>query len=266
MKLSLFKIGWKAEGYVRPDIITYNSLIYSYCRERRMREALRLFKEIKGANPDQVTYTTLIDGCCRANDLAEALRLHDAMEAKGLYPGILTYNSILRKLCEEGRLKDANKLLNEMSGKKIEPDHITIYLLDLGNDKAVIELSDELSERGLCVDISIYRALIRSLCKREKIDCAERIFITMNSKGISGDSLVYTSLAYAYLKLGNMSAASVLLDEMYKKMLMVTVKLYKSFSVSFASDSSLLDIFSRNLLEKGPMSKTTYTHIQELEE
>jgi pentatricopeptide repeat protein len=62
-------------GGVSPDIVTFNSLIYGFSREGRMREALRLFQEIKGATPNHVTYTTLIDGHLRVNDLEESFKI-----------------------------------------------------------------------------------------------------------------------------------------------------------------------------------------------
>ncbi|KAI5658145.1 hypothetical protein M9H77_26938 [Catharanthus roseus] len=76
-------------GGICPDIITYNSLIYCYCWEGRMREALRLHKESKGAILTK-SHTLLLLMECRANDLDEALLLRDALEAKRLYPGIVT--------------------------------------------------------------------------------------------------------------------------------------------------------------------------------
>ena len=61
---------------------------------------------------------------------------------------------------------------------------------DQGNKDAVIGLPDELSRKGLCVDISVYRALIRRLSKLDKIVSAETIFNLMQAKGMKGDSVV----------------------------------------------------------------------------
>ncbi|CAN6542227.1 unnamed protein product [Malus baccata var. baccata] len=315
---------------VSPDMVTYNSLMYAFCREGRMREAVRLFREIKGATPNHISYTTLIDGYCRVNDLEEALRLCEVMKAKGLYPGVVTYNSILRKLCEQGRMRDANKLLNEMSDRNVEPDNVTCntlinayckigdmrsavnvkdrmlaaglkldefthkalihgfcQVLDMdsakdilfsmlgagispsyctytwiidgycnqGNEAAVIRLP----EKGLCADVSMYRALIRRLCKRERVDEAEKVFNLMREKGISGDSVIYTSLAYAYLKAGKSCVVSAMLDEMYKRRLMVTRKIYRSFSASYARDNDIIRLFWDHMVKRGLMSKNVIT-------
>ncbi|KAK3029973.1 hypothetical protein RJ639_038778 [Escallonia herrerae] len=348
-------------GGVRPDIVTFKSLINGYCKKGRMREALRFFKEIKGAIPNHVTFTILIDGYCRVNELDEPLQLREEMERKGLFPGVVTYNSILRKFCEEGRLKDANKLLNEMGEKKIDPDNITSntlinaycklgdmrsglkvrskmldaglkpdqftykalihgfckakemesakeLLFDMldagccpsyctyswimdgycgqGNEEAVVKLQDEFvqrvlalgkphfsifvlpcflhkytrsytfeQQRGLCVNISVYRALIRRFFRREKVDYAQRIFSTMQGRGISRDCVVYTSLAYAYLKAGKEAAASDLLDEMYHRRLMIIIKIYRSFNASYAGDNNIFGYFLGSCLGERPIFK-----------
>ncbi|KAB2597416.1 pentatricopeptide repeat-containing protein [Pyrus ussuriensis x Pyrus communis] len=236
-----------------PDLFTYNTLISLYskrgmhyealsvrdrmerARVGRMREAVRLFREIKGATPNHITYTTFIDGYCRVNDLEESLRLCEVMKAKELYPGVVTYNSILRKLYEESRMRDVNKLLNEMGERNVEPDNVTcntlinayckirdmrtgvnvkdrIYfichaMLDVGiypstytwiidgycnqENEAVIRLPDEFSRKGLCADVSAYRALIRRLCKQERVDSAEKVFSLRREKGISGDCNIH---------------------------------------------------------------------------
>lgn len=50
----------------------------------------------------------------------------------------------------------------------------------------------------------------------------------------------YVSLVYAYLKEGNIVVFLSLSDEMYKKRLMVSLKIYKSFCASFANDNICL--------------------------
>ncbi|XP_038893420.1 pentatricopeptide repeat-containing protein At5g38730 [Benincasa hispida] len=324
-------------GGVSPDIVTYNSLIYGFCKEGKMREAVKLFREIKDVSPNHVTYTTLIDGYCRVNDLEEALRLCKVMEARGLHLGVVTYNSILRKLCEEGRIRDANKLLNEMGERKVEPDNVTCNTLinayckigdmksalkvkskmldaglqldsftykalihgfyrvrdmesakklffcmldlglcpgyctyswlvdgycELGNEGAIISLLDEFSTRGSCVDLSVCRALIRRLCHRERVGFAEKVYSAMQLRGISGDSVIYTSLAYAYWKEGKSNLSSEMLSEMTKRSLLINLKIYRCFNASYGCDNRILHLFWDHVAERGLMSKSITKEIQ----
>ncbi|XP_051151920.1 pentatricopeptide repeat-containing protein At5g38730 [Andrographis paniculata] len=326
-------------GGVCPDIVTFNLLIYGYCREGRMREAMKLFKEITGVSPNSVTYTTLIDGYCRVGDVAEALQLLDTMETKGLYLGVVTYNAVLRKLCEEGRIRDANKLLNEMNDRKIVADNVTCntlinayckigdmrsalkvknkmleaglkpdqftykalihgfckaweienakemlfnmlgagfsassctyaWLMDLycerNDDEAILNLPDELVQHGFCADITVYRAMIRRLCKKERIDCGQRIFKVMQARGIVGDAIICTSLAFAHWRVGDVVAASALFDEMYERRLMVTLKIFRCINASYAKDESCLNLFWSTVRDRGLISKSICQELLQL--
>jgi pentatricopeptide repeat protein len=108
----------------------------------------------------------------------------------------------------------------------------------------------------------VYRALIRRFCKIEKIDCAQRVLGLMKDKGIFGDSVIYTSLAYGYWKVGKVNVTSDILDEMYKKRLMITLKIYRSFNASYASDNSILSLFWNHVLERRLMSKNILKDMQ----
>jgi pentatricopeptide repeat protein len=132
------------------------------------------------------------------------------------------------------------------------------------NTDAVLALPDEFLSKGICLDVSVYRALIRRLCKIERIECAEKLLYHMEGKGISGDSVIYTSLAFAYWKSGNTNAASNILDEMAKRMLMVTVKIYRCFSAPDASENKVSQMFWDHLVERGLMSRNTMYKIQQM--
>ncbi|KAF5199737.1 Pentatricopeptide repeat-containing protein [Thalictrum thalictroides] len=104
--------------------------------------------------------------------------------------------------------------------------------------------------RGLDVDIAIYRALIRKFCKGDNIRYAQKVFSLMQGKGILGDSIVYSNLAYAYLKAGKPILASEMLDDMIKRYLMINVKIYKSLNDSFSNDSDILRLFWGHVVER----------------
>lgn len=130
------------------------------------------------------------------------------------------------------------------------------------NEEALLKLLDEFVSRGLCVDVSVYRALIRRFCKKEKVDYAQRLFNLMQGNGISGDSVIYTSLAYAYWRAGEPKACSDILDDMYRRRLMITLKIYRSFSASYAKDNEILDLFWSHVVDRGLMSKHIFKEMQ----
>lgn len=118
-------------------------------------------------------------------------------------------------------------------------------------------IPDELAKGGKVENRSLYRALIRRLCRKGFVDHAQKLLNQMDAKGVSGDSLVYTVLALAYFREGKSSAATQTLNEMAKKNLDISRKIYKCVNASYANESNLLMMFWAHANEKGLISKKT---------
>lgn len=76
---------------------TYNSLMYMYnCSEnfQRSEEILREVQE-KGMEPDKISYITVIYAYCRNGRMKEALRISSEMKDYALVPNVVTYNTFV---------------------------------------------------------------------------------------------------------------------------------------------------------------------------
>ncbi|KAK2642127.1 hypothetical protein Ddye_023890 [Dipteronia dyeriana] len=254
-----------------PGVVTYNSILRKLCEEGRLRGANKLLNEMseKKVEPDNVTCNTLINAYCKIGDMKSAMKVKNKMLEAGLKLDRFTYKGLIHGFCKEQEMDNAKELLFSMLGAGFSPSYCTYsWLVDgysnQGNEETVTKLLNEFVRRGHCVDVSVYRALIRRFCKKEKVDFAERVFGLMQGNGISGDSVIYTSLAYAYWKAGNANAASNMLEEMYKRRLMVTLKIYKCFNASYANDN-MLGLFWNHVVERGLISKNIQKEMQQLD-
>ncbi|GER45286.1 pentatricopeptide repeat-containing protein [Striga asiatica] len=287
---------------ISPDIVTYNLLIYSYSREGRVREALRLFKEIKGGvlpnhmgsaelafnailrrlceegriqdanrllnemgerkiEPDNVTCNTLINAYCKIGDMRSALKVKGKMIEGGLRPDQFMYRALVHGFCKVREVNNAKEMLFDMIRAGFFPSSCTYaWLVDFycgDNDfDGILRLPAELAGKGILVDVSVYRAIIRRLCKRERVDCAEKVFMVMQEMGILGDTVICANMAYAYFRGGDGSSFSAFLDEMYRRRLMVTLKIFRNINASYANDRDCLDMFWSALLDRGLISKS----------
>jgi len=54
---------------VRPDLITYSTMIKGYCKDKNIEAALVMLDTMQQENikADEVLYNSLLDGCCKAN-------------------------------------------------------------------------------------------------------------------------------------------------------------------------------------------------------
>ncbi|KAL5159616.1 Pentatricopeptide repeat-containing protein [Glycine soja] len=240
-----------------PGVVTYNSILRKLCQDGRIRDANKLLNEMseRKLQADNITCNTLINAYCKIGDLKSALKFKNKMLEAGLKPDPFTYKALIHGFCKTNELESATELMFSMLDAGFTPSYCTYsWIVDGYNKKdnmdAVLALPDEFLSRGICLDVSVYRALIRRSCKVERIQCAERLFYHMEGKGISGESVIYTSIAYAYWNVGNVSAASSMLEEMARRRLMITVKLYRCFSTSDANENKVSQIFWNHVMDR----------------
>nr|GMD45281.1 pentatricopeptide repeat-containing protein At2g15630, mitochondrial [Ipomoea batatas] len=79
-----------------------NGNVEAYCREGKVEEACKLLDEMKsrGIKPDHISYKTLISGYSRRGDMEDAFRVRDVMLGLGFSPTLHTYNALIQGLCK----------------------------------------------------------------------------------------------------------------------------------------------------------------------
>lgn len=84
--LQIFKI-MKQNPQTYPNIITYNCILDACVKSRAFDQALSLFEEMKGIlKPDLITYSTLIKGFSKFGDLKVAFNLFNSMIESKILP------------------------------------------------------------------------------------------------------------------------------------------------------------------------------------
>ncbi|KAK6255214.1 hypothetical protein SCA6_016519 [Theobroma cacao] len=86
VKEALTMLELMSERDVKPDVITYNSLIHGFCLSGQWKEAAILFHRMmdEGIHPDVVTFSSLIDALCQQKKVKEARRMLEQMSERGL--------------------------------------------------------------------------------------------------------------------------------------------------------------------------------------
>ncbi|CAH1424356.1 unnamed protein product [Lactuca virosa] len=85
------------ESGVTPNVFTYTSLIYGFCKFKNMDLVLKMRNEMKskGLELDIVTYGVLIDGFCKNRDMGSANEIFNEIHQVGLSPNTTVYNSMI---------------------------------------------------------------------------------------------------------------------------------------------------------------------------
>uniref|UniRef100_A0A2N9GUD4 H(+)-exporting diphosphatase n=1 Tax=Fagus sylvatica TaxID=28930 RepID=A0A2N9GUD4_FAGSY len=193
------------EEKVEFNVVLYNTIIDSLCKDRSVTEALNFLFEMmsKGIQPNVITYTCLIQGLCNFGQWKEATSLFKEMEQRKIMPNVHTFNILVDTLCKEGMLTEAKEVFEVMIQKGIEPNVVTYsslidgYCMQNKIDDAVKEfdmmverrtareLFYSLPTKGLQPTVPTYNIMIKGLCQEGLIDEASELLEKMDENGCS---------------------------------------------------------------------------------
>ncbi|XAR53724.1 hypothetical protein NMG60_11022380 [Bertholletia excelsa] len=139
-----------------------------------------------GVKPDVVSYNTLIKAFCEMGSLDSALSMVDEMLKNGLRADLITYNTLLDGLYRKGRFLDGEKMWSRMERMNVVPD-IRSYnakLIGLVSEKRMAEaaeLARGLKDKGLKADIFTYNTVIEGYCKDGSLEEAKKWYRNLKS-------------------------------------------------------------------------------------
>jgi pentatricopeptide repeat protein len=101
---------------MKPDKFSYNTVIYAYCRNGRMKEAVRILSQMKDSAlvPNVVTYNTFVATYAADSLFVEAIDVIRYMIKQGCKPDQYTYNSIVDWYCKHNRQEEANSFVKNL--------------------------------------------------------------------------------------------------------------------------------------------------------
>ncbi|KAJ0048535.1 hypothetical protein Pint_15814 [Pistacia integerrima] len=120
----------KEVGDCSSNVVTYSSVIQSFCRKGRVMEGLAVLDRIQayGCAPNRVTVSTLIKGLC-LDGIEEAYELIDKVVAGGSVLHGDCYNSLVIALVRIKRLKEADKLFRKMLASGMKPNGLACSVM-----------------------------------------------------------------------------------------------------------------------------------------
>uniref|UniRef100_A0A1J3J4Y1 Putative pentatricopeptide repeat-containing protein n=1 Tax=Noccaea caerulescens TaxID=107243 RepID=A0A1J3J4Y1_NOCCA len=234
----------KGKG-LKPDVVTYNSLIDVYCKDREMEKAYKLIDKMREEDetPDVITYTTIIGGLGLIGQPDKAREVLKEMKEYGCDPDVPAYNAAIRNYCIARRLRDADMLVDEMVKKGLSPNATTYNLffrvLSLANDLGRSwELYERMLGNGCLPSTQSCMFLIKMFKRHEKVDMAMRLWEDMVVKGFGSYSLVSDVLLDLLCDLAKV-------DEAVKCMLEMVEKGHRPSNVSFKRIKLLMELANK---------------------
>jgi len=211
------------------SVLSFNALLSAYGLSKKFDVVEELFNELPGKlsiKPDIVSYNTLIKALCAKDSLPEAVALLDEIENKGLKPDIVTFNTLLLSSYLKGQFELGEEIWAKMVEKNV-PIDIRTYnarLLGLANEvksKELVNLFEELKASGLKPDVFSFNAMIRGSINEGKMDEAEAWYKEIVKHGYRPDKATFALLLPAMCKAGDFESAIELFKETFSKRYLV---------------------------------------------
>ncbi|CAK7356550.1 unnamed protein product [Dovyalis caffra] len=161
------------------DIFSVNIIVKALCETGVSDKAYLLMVEIEksGVRPDVITYTTLISAFYKDNRAVIGNGLWNLMLLKGCLPNLATFNVRIQYLVNIRRACHANDVMRLMQKIGIVPDEVSYNLVikgffQAGNPEMAKIVFFSLRDKGLKFNAKVYQTMVHYLCKGGEFDLA----------------------------------------------------------------------------------------------
>ena len=246
-KEMLFDINNTNENSIRPDIVTFSTLIKGEINNKCFGNARKLMQKLLEYNYiklDCVLLNTLLDGCDKCGCYEEAMDIFTIFKNKNVVCNMMTY-SILMKIC--GKLNDfenSYKLLNEMKENNISFNLIiiTCFVKTCFNTNHVVEginIFKDLPKYNIHPDNIAYTTIISGIINNiQYCDYSDEL-INFVKKSIEDkihlNNKLYFKCLY-YLNILNHKDKSDALSEYFKEKNIINV--YQNNQINTTSNNN----------------------------
>jgi pentatricopeptide repeat protein len=188
--------------------MSYNTLIYAYCKEGMMQQSKKLLHEMLGNSvvPDRFTCKVIVEGFVREGRLLSAVNFVVELRRLKVDIPFEVCDFLIVSLCQEGKPFAAKHLLDriiEEEGHEAKPETYNNLIESLSRCDAIEEalvLKGKLKNQNQVLDAKTYRALIGCLCRIGRNREAESLMAEMFDSEVKPDSFICGALVYGYCK------------------------------------------------------------------
>ncbi|PON99342.1 Cdk-activating kinase assembly factor [Trema orientale] len=189
-------------GFI-PNTITLNVMLYLYGKSKLFKKAKKLFwMAQKWGLVDVISYNTLIAAYGRNKDLAKMSSTVKLMQFKGFSVSLEAYNCMLDAYGKEKQMESFRNVLQKMKESNCASDHYTynIMINIYGEQGWIDEVADVLTALrgcGLEPDLYSYNTLIKAYGIAKMVEEAVGLVKEMRENGIEPDKVTYVNLITA---------------------------------------------------------------------
>jgi len=208
---------------IKPDVVSYNTLINAYRRVGDVDGAARRVQEMLdcGLKPDTTTYNTLLKMCASRGDVAGAENIFNLIKQSGFQLDPYAYEALASAYVAVKDMDKAEAILKQVTelSSDISPTPIWNTVLSahaaMGNDERVNQIFELMHQREVPFDYYTYGIVMHCLCLAGKMESAEQTLTYMKEAKFHINTDKYAILMVGYLRLGEFR----MVWETFKRML-----------------------------------------------
>nr|XP_016459716.1 PREDICTED: pentatricopeptide repeat-containing protein At3g47530-like [Nicotiana tabacum] len=168
------------------DTVAWNVLISCYLRNRRTRDALRVFDMIRSSSecqPDEVTCLLLLQACANLNALAYGEGVHRYCEEHGFDKAINICNALITMYSRCGCIEKAFEVFKGMAEKDVVSWSAMISgLASNGYGRDAIEAFSEMQRSGVSPDDQTFTGVLNACSHSGLLDEGRMFFNRMSEE------------------------------------------------------------------------------------
>ncbi|KAI4331847.1 hypothetical protein L6164_016801 [Bauhinia variegata] len=195
-----------AETGCSPNVVTYTSLIKAFMESKKVSEAFYFLKamECSGHFPDLILCNVLIDCLSKVGRYQEAIEVFLSLSKQNLAPDSYTLSSLLSTICLSRRFSLFPELVH---GHIIDADLVFFnsllrYYCKAGFHALVVELYNDIIDRGFTPDKCTFTGLLSGLCAARRVDEAVDVYHGILMMNYDVDAYIHTVIMDGLIKVG----------------------------------------------------------------
>lgn len=214
---------------IEQNVVTYNTMVAIYGKSLEHEKASSLVQEMqtKGIQPNAITYSTIISIWGKAGKLDRAVKLFQKLRESGVEIDPVLYQTMIVVYERANLVSHARRLLHDLKHpENITKDTAIKILAKAGRVDEGAWVFRQAVKAGEVKEISSYGSMIELFSKNRRHKNVIEVFDEMRERGFFPDSDTIATVLNAYGKLREFDKASALYSEMEEESCVFTDRVH----------------------------------------
>ncbi|CAN1228468.1 Pentatricopeptide repeat-containing protein At1g66345, mitochondrial [Linum perenne] len=184
------------------------------------------YLEDHGVSLTLISYNTLLHFVQRSHEIDLMWKVYERVISRRIYPDEATIRTVVAGLCKQGMLQELVGILDKIQGKRcsncsplmIVNTGLILRILEEEEEEGRIEVGMGLLrlmlQKNMIIDTVAYSLIVHAKVKLGDLSSADQVFDEMLKRGFDTNTFCYTSFVEGYCKSENVDEANRLFEKM----------------------------------------------------